>query len=184
MFRTSIYKKIVIVTLILWGAGYTTQAQIQMNTKTESILKVYQQVRVGISQKKLYSNNYTINLKRHNLNHSGYKHYAEKFYYSFAKSQPILRLALVRREKENIDYQKEFLFDTAGKLVYFHEKQNDTKKYPYREVKVYFEQGKMLVWNQSKQHIRQSRQVKSPKERVALILKEATELQKRLKDQL
>ena len=184
MFETHIQKKIIVIIMLYWGASYTAQAQIKMNTKVDVILKIYQQVRAGISQKKLYSNNYTINLKRHNLNHSGYNHYSEKFYYSFAKSKPILRLALVRREKENIDYQKEFLFSPAGELVYFHEKQNDVKKYPYRELKVYFEQGKLLVWNQNKQSIMQSHKVQSPNEKIDLILKEAAELQERLKNQL
>lgn len=164
-------------------------AQAQRNAvKIQTIEKTYQQVRVGISQKKLLLNQATINLKRHNLNHSGYYHYSEKFYYLLAQAQhntsPLLQLALVRQEKENIDYQKEFLFNPQGELVYFHEKQNDSKKFPYREVKVYFERGKMLVWNQGHQNSPQLNVIQSPKKKIQLIIKEAKELQQKLKKQL
>lgn len=162
-------------------------AQAQRNAvKIQVIEKTYQQIRVRISQKKLLLNQATINLKRHNLNHSGYYHYSEKFYYSLAQTNatPLLQLALVRKEQENIDYQKEFLFNLRGELVYFHEKQNDSKNLPYREVKVYFEREKMLVWNQDHQNNLQLNVIQSPKKKIQLIIKEAKELQQKLKKQL
>ncbi|OJJ21711.1 hypothetical protein BKI52_14515 [marine bacterium AO1-C] len=164
----------------------TTQLWAQSNAaKVQAIDEVYRQARISISQKKWLSNHFTINLKRHNLNHSGYYHYSEKFYYALVTpSSPLLQLALVRREKENVDYQQEFLFNPEGKLIYFHEKQNDVKNHPYREVKVYFERGKLLVWNQSNQTDLRLKVGLSPKERVKIILKEARLLQKKLARQL
>ena len=152
--------------------------------KVQAIDEVYRQARINISQKKWLSNQLTINLKRHNLNHSGYYHSFEKFYYALEATAPLLRLALIRREKENVDYQQEFLFNPEGKLIYFHEKQNDVKKHPYREVKVYFERGKLLVWNQSNQADMRLKVGLSPKERVKIILKEARLLQKKLAKQV
>ena len=178
------WKNSFIIIVLCWGTHQAAQAQTGTSTKLRAIEDVYQQVRVKISQKKLLSNHYTFNLKRQNLNHSGYRHYAEKFYYTFSKNTPNLQLVLVRNEKENIDYQKEFLFDSLGELIYFHEKQNDEKKYPYREVKVYFEKGKMLVWNQSNQSKLLPNMVQSPKDKIDDIVKEAQQLQRKLTQQL
>lgn len=171
---------------LLMALAGQTQLWAQSNAaKVQAIDEVYNQARIKISQKKWLSNHFTHNLKRHNLNHSGYYHYSEKFYYALPPATtPRLQLALVRREKENIDYQKEFLFDKAGKLIYFHEKQNDVKKLPYREVKVYFERGKLLVWTQSKQTGLRIKGGQTPKEKVKTILKEARLLQKKLARQL
>jgi len=161
------------------------QLEAQSNAaKVQAIDEVYRQARINISQKKWLSNHLTINLKRHDLNHSGYYHYSEKFYYALKAVTPLLQLALVRREKESVDYQQEFLFNLEGKLIYFHEKQNDVKKHPYREVKVYFERGKLLVWNQSNQTSLRLKTGLSPKERVKIILKEARLLQKKLAKQI
>ena len=173
--------------LLLGYVGQLT-AQIKTNTaKVRVIDNTYRQARINISQKKWLSNNYTINLKRHNLNHSGYYHDSERLYYALPNNQmtPLLQLALVRTEKENVDYQQEFLFSPKGKLIYFHEKQNDIKKLPYREVKVYFEKGKLLVWNQNNQtSLPLNVTAQSPKEKVKAILKKARSLQKKLKQQM
>lgn len=176
--------------LLLLFLGYVGQLNAQVKTNTAKVRVIdnaYRQARISISQKKWLSNNYTINLKRHNLNRSGYYHYSERLYYALPNNQmtPLLQLALVRTEKENVDYQQEFLFSSKGKLIYFHEKQNDIKKLPYREVKVYFEKGKLLVWNQNNQtSLPLNIVAQSPKEKVKAILKKARLLQKKLKQQM
>lgn len=152
------------------------QAQVSKEAVAKSIDKTYQNVRIDISRKKLYTNQFTLNFKRHNLHRSGYRHYAQKLYYNWQSSSVVLRLALVRSERGNIDYQKEFLYDKSGELIYFHEKQNDQKKYPYRELRVYFSKGKLLVWNQSQQDYIKHQRIQSPTERVKLIIREAKAL--------
>ncbi len=160
------------------------QAQVSKESVAKGIDKTYQNVRIDISRKKLYTNQFTLNLKRHNLHRSGYRHYAQKLYYDWQSSSVVLRLALVRSERGNIDYQKEFLYDQSGELIYFHEKQNDQKKYPYRELRVYFSKGKLLVWNQSQQGYIKHQRIQSPTEKVKLILKEAKALREEFSKQV
>ncbi|WP_157558688.1 hypothetical protein [Microscilla marina] len=182
-----IFRQHLLMASLSFWASYTLQAQTTVNTQVKQINKVYQEVRNNISRKKLGTSHFTFNLKRHNLHHSGYRHYSQKLYYNWQKEQVYLRLALVRSERGNVDYQKEFLFNQEGELVYFQEKQNDEKKYPYREVKVYFAQGKLLVWNQNQQNNLHHQRIQSPVEKVQLIMQEAKALQadlhKRIKEQ-
>lgn len=160
------------------------QAQTPIARQVAGIHKIYQTVRSSISRQTFHHNQFTFNVKRHNLHQSGYRHYSQKLYYSVQGSQVHLRLALVKSERANIDYQKEFLFNEKGELIYFHEKQNDEQKHPYREVKVYFEQGKLLVWNQNKQSHLQPQFVQSPDEKIKAIIQESKVLQEDLRKQV
>ncbi|TAF67875.1 MAG: hypothetical protein EAZ55_02330 [Cytophagales bacterium] len=58
-----------------------------------------------------------------------------------------LRAIKINEQYTNIHYNTEFVFNEATELILFTEEQNDTEKYPYRQLKVYFENQKPIYFD-------------------------------------
>jgi hypothetical protein len=111
---------------------------------TRYIQDLYQYVKDKIRKNQYYEN--TLFLNRDNVEWSDktQKKYIQSSHYSLIDDKPILRMSRCFIYQNEIEYEYHFLYDNDEKIILIYERQNDTNKLNYRELKVFFEKEKCI----------------------------------------
>lgn len=129
-----------------------------------NIEQTYNYIKRNIQIREYHTNEIKFNSKRYSLHQPGYFQLFETYYYSFDKrspqsQNPQLCAVLVREEREEKKYLKEYLFDHLDNFVFYSEKELDGAVV-LSEVRVYLHEGKVIKRLQKKGHknLRESRE--------------------------
>jgi hypothetical protein len=112
---------------------------------TRNIEDLYRYVHEKIKHNQYYVNEWNYNHFKQDWWDKTQNYGTEAYHYSFlGENEPVLRMATLHILKEKMLYQYEFLFNQEGHLCLVIEKQKDTAKFPYREMRIFFDKRKCV----------------------------------------
>lgn len=106
-------------------------------------------VMTQIEKKEYYLNEYKINANRFNLHQPAYFQYFERFFYTFDRREnppkTLLKAMISRKERNKINFYKEYVLDNDGNLVYYYEQeQPETSSLATKKLKIYLFNEKVI----------------------------------------
>ncbi len=130
-----------------------------------------------------FLNEYRINANRFALDAtSNPNHFQnfEKYYYTLDKREgknnnPILKIIIVRKEKEKINYYYEYIFNNESGLIFYSEqKQSETSLVAQDKIKIYFQSETALKWFKNEVEIKDK--TEQPQNKINKILKDTKKM--------
>lgn len=167
--------------LCLLGAFMLCYAVKAQNEKWAVVEKECNLISKQIEKGEYLVNELKINSNRLALPNNDYFQHWEKFFYVFDQriaenSPPILKAVIIKTERDGQSIYKEYMYDNAGKCIYFSEiKQNDKNALNDR-VRVYLFDDKPIRWFKDDADI--TYDTEKPEKLTAIVL----ELSKQLKE--
>lgn len=140
-------KKALFVCLLV-GPFFALSAQENDLANTEQLVNY---VLEHIEKGDYYKNELNFNAQRFSLHQPGYFQQNEIYYYTFDQlsGDPniiILKALVFKLEKDEVSYLKKFIYDNAGKLIFYQEEQKDQSNQPSNRLNVYISNGNAIKW--------------------------------------
>ena len=172
-----IFLHVLIIPKILIAQSNTVREIDQMTGHVES----------KITDNAYYLNEYKINSKRYSLHQPGYFQYFERYYYTqdkrSNKDRSILLKAVVTvREKEEVVYLRKFIYDDDSNLIYYTERKSRVSTAPDNEVRIYFDQGKLVRYMINDQD--EIGLATVPQNHISTVVNESSRYLKKFKEQM
>ena len=158
--------------------------------QSNSVQKIDQMtgyVESKITDNEYYLNEYKINSKRYSLHQPGYFQYFERYYYTQDKrpnkDRSILLKAVVTvREKEEVIYMRKFIYDDDSNLIYYIERKSRVSTAPDNEVRIYFDQEKLIKYMINNQD--EIGLATVPQNHISTVINESSRYLKKFKEQM